>query len=92
MVVVEGLRPTLWGVVAGVISALMLGRLIAAMVFGVSPHDGATLTAVAALLTLVGVIASLVPAYRATCIAVRYRRNGNTNIAFPPSPLFPPGE
>jgi putative ABC transport system permease protein len=68
MVVVEGLRPTLWGVVAGVISALMLGRLIAAMVFGVSPHDGATLTAVAALLTLVGVIASLVPAYRATCI------------------------
>jgi predicted permease len=68
MVVVEGLRPTLWGVVVGLISALVLGRVIAAMVYGVSPHDGATLAAVAAILTIVGVTASLVPAYRATRI------------------------
>jgi putative ABC transport system permease protein len=68
MVVVEGARPTLLGVACGVVSALALGRLISALVFGVSPHDGATLTAVAGILTLVGVIASLVPAYRATRI------------------------
>jgi putative ABC transport system permease protein len=68
MVVVEGLRPTMWGVACGVVSALALSRLIAAMVFGVSPHDAATLTAVAVLLTIVGVTASLVPAYRAARI------------------------
>ena len=68
MVVSEGLKPTIWGVVCGVVSALALGRLISAMVFGVSPHDAATLTAVAVILTLVGITASLVPAYRATRI------------------------
>jgi putative ABC transport system permease protein len=68
MVVVEGLRPTMWGVACGVVSALALSRLIAALVFGVSPHDAATLTAVAVLLTIVGITASLVPAYRATRI------------------------
>jgi putative ABC transport system permease protein len=68
MVVSEGLKPTIWGVVFGVVSALALGRLISAMVFGVSPHDAATLTAVAVILTVVGITASLVPAYRATRI------------------------
>ena len=68
MVVVEGLRPTVWGVAAGIVSALALGRLISVMVFGVSPHDAATLTAVAVILTFVCVTASLVPAYRATRI------------------------
>jgi ABC-type antimicrobial peptide transport system permease subunit len=68
MVVGEGLKPTIWGVVLGVVSALALGRLISAMVFGVSPHDAATLTAVAVILTFVGITASLVPAYRATRI------------------------
>jgi putative ABC transport system permease protein len=68
MVVVEGLRPTIWGVACGVVSALALGRLISAMVFGVSPHDAATLTAVAVVLTIVGITASLVPAYRAARI------------------------
>jgi predicted permease len=68
MVVGEGLKPTIWGVVFGVVSALALGRLISAMVFGVSPHDAATLTAVAVILTFVGITASLGPAYRATRI------------------------
>jgi putative ABC transport system permease protein len=66
MVVVEGLRPTLWGVLFGVISALALGRLMSAMIFGVTPHDTVTLAAVAAIITIVGVTATLVPAYRAT--------------------------
>src|SRR5215510_3381033 len=58
MVVVEGLKPTVWGVV--------LGRLLSALIFGVTPHDITTLSSVAMIITLVGVSATLLPAYRAT--------------------------
>jgi ABC-type antimicrobial peptide transport system permease subunit len=68
MVVADGIRPTLVGVGLGVLSALALGQLISTMVFGVAPNDLTTLTSVAAIMTLVGVIASLAPAYRATRI------------------------
>ena len=65
MVVLEGLKPTLWGVAIGVASALALGRLMSALIFGVTAHDEATLAAVATIITLVGAAASLVPGYRA---------------------------
>jgi putative ABC transport system permease protein len=68
MVVVEGIKPTLLGVVLGVAGALALGRLISTMIFGVTAHDTATLATVATIITLVGAVASLVPAYRATRI------------------------
>ncbi|HKE87017.1 MAG TPA: ABC transporter permease [Vicinamibacterales bacterium] len=66
MVVVEGLKPTVWGVVLGVASALALGRLLSALIFGVTPHDITTLSSVAIIITLVGMSATLLPAYRAT--------------------------
>ena len=66
MVVVEGLKPTVWGVVLGVASALALGRLLSALIFGVTPHDVTTLSSVATIIALVGVAATLLPAYRAT--------------------------
>jgi predicted permease len=66
MVVVEGLKPTVWGVALGVASALALGRLLSALIFGVTPHDITTLASVAIIITLVGVSATLLPAYRAT--------------------------
>jgi putative ABC transport system permease protein len=68
MVVTDGIRPTLAGVLLGLASALALGRLMTTLVFGVTPYDAATLSAVATILTLVGAVASLVPAYRATKI------------------------
>jgi putative ABC transport system permease protein len=66
MVVIEGLKPALVGVAIGLVSALALGRLMTALVFGVTPHDVATLSSVSAILTLCAVTATLVPAYRAT--------------------------
>jgi ABC-type antimicrobial peptide transport system permease subunit len=66
MVVIEGLKPALLGVAIGLVSALALGRLMNALVFGVTPHDVATLSAVSVILTMCAAMATLVPAYRAT--------------------------
>jgi ABC-type antimicrobial peptide transport system permease subunit len=65
MVIVEGMSPTLVGIVAGTIAALASARFMKTLVFGVSASDPLTLAAVAATLTLVALMATLVPAYRA---------------------------
>ena len=65
MVIVEGMSPTLVGIAAGTIAALMSARFLKTLVFGVSASDPLTLAAVAAILTLVALMATLVPAYRA---------------------------
>jgi len=76
MVVVEGMKPTLLGVVVGVIGAFALGRVLSSLIFGVKPTDPATFLAVAALLSIVALSATIIPAYRAAkvdpMIAVRY--------------------
>jgi putative ABC transport system permease protein len=66
MVVVEGMTPALIGIAAGTIGALASGKLLQKLVFGVSASDPLTLVAVAATLALVALLASLIPAYRAT--------------------------
>jgi len=66
LVVIEGLKPALLGIAIGLVSALALGRLMEAMVFGVTPHDAATLSSVSVILALCAVTATLLPAYRAT--------------------------
>jgi ABC-type antimicrobial peptide transport system permease subunit len=68
MIMLEGLTPTLLGVGVGVASALVLGRVMSTMIFGVTSHDTGTLAAVAVIMMLVGAVATLVPAYRATQI------------------------
>jgi len=66
MVVIEGMRPTLLGVVIGLIGALALGRLMSSVIYGVSARDLATFASVAVLMTAIGLLASTLPAYRAT--------------------------
>jgi len=66
LVVVEGMTPALIGIAAGALAALAAGRLMAKLVFGVSASDPLTLASVSALLILVALLASLVPAYRAS--------------------------
>jgi predicted permease len=66
LVVVEGMMPALIGIVAGAAAALGAGRLMSKLVFGVSATDPLTLAAVACTLVFVALIASLVPAYRAS--------------------------
>ena len=76
MVVFEGIQPTLVGVAIGVAGALALGRVLSGLIYGVKPTDPVTFIAVAVLLVLIALLASLIPAYRATkvdpMVALRY--------------------
>ena len=66
MIVVEGLKPTLIGIVIGLGLAAALVRVMATLLFGVSQHDPGTFSGVALIMIVVGVVATLIPAYRAT--------------------------
>lgn len=76
MVVFEGMKPTLLGVAIGVGGALAVGRLLSGLVYGVKPTDPWTFIAVAFLLAAIALVASIIPAYRATkvdpLVALRY--------------------
>jgi ABC-type antimicrobial peptide transport system permease subunit len=75
-VVFEGMRPTLLGLAIGAAGALLLGRVLSSLVFEVKPTDPVTFVAVTALLAVIALLASLIPAYRATrvdpMVALRY--------------------
>jgi putative ABC transport system permease protein len=64
--VAEGMKPTLLGVAIGLAGALALGRVMASVVYGVSARDMMTFASVAVLMTGIGLLASALPAYRAT--------------------------
>jgi predicted permease len=66
LVVFEGLKPTLIGVVLGLVLAAVFVRVMATLLFGVSQHDLQTFGSVAVIMLMVGTVATLVPAYRAT--------------------------
>jgi len=76
MVVLEGMKPTLLGVAIGVSGALALGRILSGLIYGVKSTDPITFVTVAGLLTLIALVASMIPAYRATkvdpMVALRY--------------------
>jgi ABC-type antimicrobial peptide transport system permease subunit len=52
--------------VVGVGAAAALGRLLSSLVFGITPHDTLTFAAVSIVVVTAGIVASLLPAYRAT--------------------------
>ena len=56
------------GISLGIIGAALLARLISALLYGVTPFDIATLLSVSILLAFVALIASYVPARRASSI------------------------
>ncbi|HEV3275225.1 MAG TPA: ABC transporter permease [Terriglobia bacterium] len=66
LVLREGLSVTLFGVGIGLVAALGLSRVMAGYVYGVKPTDPLTFTAAALVLVAVAVLASYVPARRAT--------------------------
>ena len=67
-VLARGLVLTGTGVVLGLILAVLSGRALAALLYGVSAQDTLTLLTVAVVLIAVGLLASWVPARRATRI------------------------
>lgn len=67
-VVTQAIKPTAIGVAIGLTAAYSLSHLVTSMVYGVTAHDALTFAAVTALLILVAITASLIPAMRATHI------------------------
>jgi predicted permease len=76
MVLQDGARLTLVGVVIGVAAALGLTQLMASMLFGIKPTDPITFIAVAALLCGIALFSCYLPARRAAkvdpMVALRY--------------------
>jgi predicted permease len=61
----DGLTITAAGVIVGLAGAWASVRLVASLLFGLTPHDPITLIAAAVLLTAVAMIACILPARRA---------------------------
>jgi len=68
MVVKQGLRLVLGGIVVGVAAAFLTARLLTTLLFGVSATDPWTMTLVPIALMAVAMIACLVPARRAASL------------------------
>jgi len=66
LVVIEGMKPTVLGLAIGIIGALVLGHLLSSMIYGVKSTDLLTFISVSIGLLCVGLLASIIPAYRAT--------------------------
>jgi ABC-type antimicrobial peptide transport system permease subunit len=66
MVLRRGLGLTLVGLFLGLIAASWATSVLSGLLFGVTPTDPAVFVSVALLLTMVGLAASSLPAYRAT--------------------------
>lgn len=67
-VVVQGMRVTGLGLVVGAAATWLLTRLVQSLLFGVEATDPRVLGAVAVTLAVVGLVACVVPARRATAV------------------------
>jgi ABC-type antimicrobial peptide transport system permease subunit len=65
LVIVGGVRVVVIGVLFGIVAAIAAGRLVASLLYGVTPNDPVTATTVAGCLVIAGIAAASVPAWRA---------------------------
>ena len=76
LILVRGLVLVASGSAIGLVACYWLTSLVASQLYGVSPFDPATLVSVALLLAIVALVASYIPARRATkvdpMVALRY--------------------
>jgi putative ABC transport system permease protein len=68
LVVRQGMNPVLIGLAVGLVATFGAGRLIAAQLYQISPHNPFLLAATSATLALAALLACLVPARRATLV------------------------
>lgn len=76
MVLRQGMRPVLWGLIVGVAAAFGAGTLLSSLLFEVSAHDMPTYALVVAVTLITALAACWIPAHRASRIrpieALRY--------------------
>lgn len=76
LILKNGLTLVLTGIVIGIASALALTRFLTTLLFGVTPTDSVTFVVVSIVFFLIAMLASVIPAWRATKVdpltALRY--------------------
>jgi len=68
LIVNQGMRPVIFGLVVGLAAVLALGRLIASQLYQTSAFNPLVLTAAMAILGFAALLACLIPARRATLV------------------------
>jgi len=66
LVLIDGIKPALLGLLLGLLVSAATTRLIASVLYGTSPLDGTVIASVIATLLAVTVLACLLPAWRAS--------------------------
>ena len=69
-IILQGMKPVVVGIAAGLVAALLLSHLVANLLFGVTARDPLTYVGVAGLLAATALLACIVPARQATRIDV----------------------
>jgi putative ABC transport system permease protein len=64
----QGLRPAAIGMTLGLVTTVMLGRLVQELLYQVQPYDATTFIVVSLLLSTVVLIACVIPARRASAV------------------------
>jgi ABC-type antimicrobial peptide transport system permease subunit len=76
LIMKNGLMLVLTGIAIGIAGALALTRFLTTLLFGVTPTDALTFVFVSGIFFVIAIVASLIPAFRATrvdpLIALRY--------------------
>jgi putative ABC transport system permease protein len=76
LVLGEGLRLIGAGLIVGLLATLAITRLMAGLLYGISPTDPITLAAIPIIMAGVALVACFIPAHRATrvdpMVALRY--------------------
>ena len=76
MVLAQGVALVAWGAALGLVACYWLSRLVSSQLYGVSALDPATLVSVVVVLVVVALLATYIPARRATkvdpLVALRY--------------------
>ena len=68
MILAQGLRVSTYGVLIGILAAMLMTRFLSSFLYGVAATDIITFLAVTTLVLLVAVVATAFPAWRATRI------------------------
>jgi putative ABC transport system permease protein len=71
LVITEGMRLPILGLVMGMVLAIPAAQALRGLVYGVSPHDPRVFAFVVALLAIVALLATFIPARRATRVDPR---------------------